>query len=530
MIDATMMNFPLTTQMILRRGARLFADSVVSTFNGNRLKPMRFADVADRAAQLASALRGLGLAHGERVATLCWNSHAHLEAYLAVPAAGYALHTLNLRLFPDQIGWIARHADDRVIIVDSDLVPLLAQFAGMLPALRHIIVTDGDGSDAFIDMDVTVHTLGNLLGAHPPMTDWPDLDEQSAAAICYTSGTTGDPKGVVYSHRSIFLHSIASLGSDAFGVCNADRVLMMPPMFHGRFLQADPVARMIAKTRPTLTITVPTILTDLLQQHAREPMDLSSFRAIIAGGSAVSQHLIERVRAAWGVDVVQGWGMTETSPMCVLSHPPRGTDPGDGASWRAKSGRPVAGIEVRIVDDKGDPVAEDGAEIGRLQVRGPWVTDRYHAVALTSTGEVWFDTGDVGSVDLLGYVRITDRTKDLIKSGGEWISSVELENAIAALPGVAEAAVVAIPDPRWEERPLAIVAWAGAGMPDYSVFRATLLKCMPKFMVPDYWALLSELPKTSVGKIDKKRLRERVAAGDMDIVHESAFAAVGMLT
>lgn len=550
MIDATMMDFPLTTQMILRRGARGFAESRVSTFDGHRLRPMSFGDIADRAARLASALRGLGLADGDRVATLCWNNHAHLEAYLAVPAAGFVLHTLNLRLFPDQIGWIARHADDRVIIVDSDLVPLLTQFAGTLKGVRHVIVTDGDGGGTFADTGVTVHSLAQLLAANPPMTDWPELDEKSAAALCYTSGTTGEPKGVVYSHRSIFLHSLASLGKDAFGVCNEDRVLMMPPMFHAnawglpyscwlagadmimpsRFLQADPLAAMIAETRPTLTMTVPTILNDLLQLHAREPMDLSSFRAIVAGGSAVSQHLIERVKAAWGIDVVQGWGMTETSPMCVLSHPPRGTASADEAGWRAKSGRPVAGIEVRIVDDAGNPVAEDGVQVGRLQVRGPWVTAGYHEVTQTTTDDGWFDTGDVGNIDALGYVQLTDRTKDLIKSGGEWISSVELESAIAALPGIAEAAVVAIPDPRWEERPLAIVAWTGEDMPDYAVFRATLLKHMPKFMVPDYWALLSCLPKTSVGKIDKKRLRERVAAGDMVIVHESAFAAAGKLT
>ena len=484
------------------------------------------------------------MAPGERVATLCWNSHSHLEVYLAVPAAGFVLHTLNLRLHPDQIGWIARHADDRVIIVDSDLCPLLAKFAGELPGLRHVIVTDGDGGGALSGFSFAVHAMGDLLAAHLPLEDLPNLDEHAAAAICYTSGTTGDPKGVVYSHRSIFLHSLASLASDAFGVRNADRVLMMPPMFHanawglpyscwfagadmimpGRFLQPDPVAAMIAEARPTLTMTVPTILNDLLQRHSSAPMDLSSFRAIVAGGSAVSKHLIERVRAAWGVDVVQGWGMTETSPMCVLSHPPRGSADAEAAGWRAKSGRPTAGIEVRIVDDQGDPVAEDGAAIGRLQVRGPWVAAGYHKSPCAMTSDGWFDTGDVGSICRSGYVQITDRTKDLIKSGGEWISSAALENEIAALPGVAEAAVVAVPDDRWEERPLAIIAWSGDDKPDFAALRMVLRRRMAKFMVPDYWTLVPELPKTSVGKIDKKRLRERVAAGDMDIIHEPSFA------
>lgn len=545
MIDATMMDFPLTTQMIFRRGARLFAGSTVSTFDGEQLQAMTFVDVAERAGRLANALNKLGIAHGERVGTLCWNSHAHLEAYLAVPAAGLVLHTLNLRLYPEQIGWIANHADDRVIIVDRSLVDLLAAFAGDLPGLRHVIVTDGDGGGAFAGFDVTCHALDELLADAEPMTDWPELDERSAAAMCYTSGTTGNPKGVTYSHRSIFLHSLASMGSDAFGICNADRVLMMPPMFHAsawglpyscwfagadmimpsRFLQPDPIAEMIAQARPTQTMTVPTILNDLLTRHSREPIDLSSFRTIISGGSAVSRHLIERVRDVWGIDVLQGWGMTETSPMCVLSSPPRGTALEDEAGWRAKSGRSVAGMEVRIVDEGGAPVAEDGMAIGQLQVRGPWVTAGYHGMPRAVTADGWFETGDVGSIDPLGYVQITDRIKDLIKSGGEWISSVDLENEIAALPGVAEVAVVAVPDPRWEERPLAIVAWDYAGNPDFAMLRAMLRGRMAKFMVPEYWSILPALPKTSVGKIDKKRLREQVAAGHIAIVHEPMFAA-----
>jgi fatty-acyl-CoA synthase len=545
MIDSTMMDFPLTTQMILRRGARLFADSNVSTFDGEGLRTRTFADVANRSARLASALRKLGIAPGDRIGTLCWNSHAHLEAYLAVPAAGFVLHTLNLRLHPDQIGWIANHAADRAILVDSDLVELLASFAGDLPGLRHVIVTDGDGGGAFAGLNVASHSLDGLLEAADPMVDWPDLDERSAAAMCYTSGTTGDPKGVTYSHRSIFLHSLASMGRDAFGICNADRVLMLPPMFHAnawglpysgwfagadmvmpsRFLQPAPIAEMIALARPTLTMTVPTILNDLLARNTKAPMDLSSFRAIIAGGSAVSRHLIEQVREVWGVQLLQGWGMTETSPMCVLSHPPRGSTSDNDANWRAKSGRPVAGMEVRIVGADGTPLSEDGATTGQLQVRGPWVTAGYHGMQCTTTPDGWFDTGDVGTIDPLGYVQVTDRNKDLIKSGGEWISSVSLENEISTLPGVVEVAVVAVSDPRWEERPLAIVGWSGANAPDFAAFRGELRGRMAKFMVPDYWAVLPTLPKTTVGKIDKKHLREQVAAGHIEIVYEPAFPA-----
>jgi fatty-acyl-CoA synthase len=547
MTASTMMDFPLTTQMILRRGERLFAQSVVETFDGEALHTLAFAQVANRAARLATALVKLGIAPGERVGTLCWNSHAHLEAYLAIPAAGRVVHTLNPRLFPEQIAWIANHADDRAIMVDSALVELLASFADRLGGVKHVIVTDGDGDcDGLLDgTGFAVHALSNLVGDAAPMTDWPALDEQTAAAMCYTSGTTGNPKGVAYSHRSIFLHSLASMGRDSFGVCNADRVLMLPPMFHanawglpyscwfagadmimpGRFLQPEAIAQMAGLAKPTLTMTVPTILNDLLRRHASEPMDLSSFRQIIAGGSAVSQHLIEQVKVAWGVDLVQGWGMTETSPMCVLSHPPRGTPAHEEPHWRAMSGRPVAGMEVRIVDDAGSAVAENGEAVGQLQVRGPWVTAGYHGDGPRTTRDGWFDTGDVGTIDPLGYVRITDRTKDLIKSGGEWISSVELEGELSALPGIAEAAVIAVPDPRWEERPLAILSWSGASEPDFRSLRSALRERIARFMVPEYWAVLESLPKTSVGKIDKKQLRDYAAKGQIDIVQEHAFAA-----
>ncbi len=546
MIDATMMDFPLTTQMILRRGEHLFGESSVQTFDGAKLHRRSFAEIAARAACLATALGRLGIQRGERVGTLCWNSHAHLEAYLAVPASGRVLHTLNLRLFPDQIAWIANHADDRAIIVDSDLLGLLASFAGQVRGLKHVIVTDGDGGDALAGLPFAVHSLSDLLADAPPMEDWPELEERAAAAMCYTSGTTGNPKGVTYSHRSVFLHSLGSMGHDAFGIRNADRVLMMPSMFHAnawglpyscwfagadmvmpsRFLQPDAMVAMIGQTRPTLTMTVPTILNDLLRRHASAPLDLSSFRCIVVGGSAVSRHLIDEAKVQWGVDIVQGWGMTETSPMAVLSQPPRGTTPADEAMWRAKSGRPVAGVEVRIVDDAGAVVAQDGESVGRLQVRGPWVAAGYHRMEGQTTPDGWFDTGDVGVIDPLGYVRITDRVKDLIKSGGEWISSVDLENALAALPGIAEAAVVAVPDPRWEERPLAIISWKGEGAPDFAAMRQTLLGQMAKFMVPENWAVIGALPKTSVGKIDKRALRDQVEAKLIDIVQERGFAAV----
>ncbi|MFN3552983.1 MAG: AMP-binding protein, partial [Novosphingobium meiothermophilum] len=341
---------------------------------------------------------------------------------------------------------------------------------------------------------------------------------------------------------------LASMAADAFAISNADRILMVPPMFHanawgmpfsgwlagsdmimpGPHLQPDHLARLIASERPTLMAAVPTILNDLLQLHAREPLDLGCFRTIVSGGSAVSETLIRKVRDAWGVDLVQGWGMTETSPMCVLSFPPRGASESDAIAWRAKSGRPVPGMSVRIVDDAGNRLPEDGVTVGNLQLRGPWVAQGYHRQTpeespLTPDG--WLRTGDVGRIDRLGYVQITDRAKDLIKSGGEWISSVDLENGLTALPGVIEAAVVAVPDPRWEERPLAVVVLEKDRAPDPAALRQALLSRFARFMIPEYWAFVDAIPKTSVGKYDKLAIRRKVDGEELSVLAEMRFGS-----
>jgi fatty-acyl-CoA synthase len=544
-MDATMMQYPLTTQMIVERGEHLFPESRVLTFDGNDYAAATYADIAVRARSFASALAGIGLEQGDRIGTFAWNNATHLEAYLGAPAAGYVLHTLNVRLFADQLIYIVEHAADRAILVEASLLPLLEPVLAGQSGVEHLIVFNGT-VDAVPGFRGAIHSYDDLVASHTPVEQWPELAENSAAVICYTSGTTGNPKGVVYSHRSILLHSLGSLGVDAFAISNRDNILMMPPMFHanawglpfsgwfagsdmvmpGPNLQPDKIAKMAAATSPTLTATVPTILNDLLQLHARSPIEMRSFRTIIGGGSAISPVLIERVKEAWGVDVVQGWGMTETSPMCVVSFPPRDATGEAAVAWRARSGRPVAGMQVRAVDDQNRPVAEDGKAVGNLQLRGPWVAAGYYRqpsseAPLTEDG--WFETGDVGTIDERGYVLLTDRTKDLIKSGGEWISSVDLENRIARFPGVVEVAVIAVPDSRWEERPLAILVVEENKFPDFAEIRQYLAGQIAKFMIPEYWAGVPSLPKTSVGKIDKKLLRGEVQNGNLPYQTETGF-------
>jgi fatty-acyl-CoA synthase len=548
-MDAGMMDHPLSTQMIFERGEQLFAQSSIVSFDGTQLVRTSYAATAVRARRLAAALFGLGLGPGERVGTYCWNTPHHLEAYLAVPAMGAVLHTLNVRLPEEQLEYVINHADDRVLLVDSALMPTLLPILPRLGGVRHLVI-HGEWAGGVGGFAGEIHDHDRLIAGFEPVSEWPRIVETDAAAMCYTSGTTGMPKGVVYSHRSIFLHSLASMAADAFAIANRDTILMVPPMFHAnawgmpfsgwlagsdmvlpaQHVQPDRLARAIELARPTLMAAVPTILNDLLQAHARSPIDLGCFRAIVSGGSAVSPALIERVKAAWGVDVIQGWGMTETSPMCVLSSPPRDADAETALRYRAKSGRPVAGMEVRIVDEQGARLPHDGVAIGHLELRGPWVAARYHLQQPEDsplTGDGWLRTGDVGTIDGLGYVQVTDRIKDLIKSGGEWISSVDLENEIIRIPDVVEVAVVAVPDARWEERPLAVIVMATGQQPDYRAMRRLLADKFAKFMIPENWASVQVIPKTSVGKIDKKLLREQVDSGALTITVETEFAAGG---
>lgn len=532
-MDATMMHEPLGTASLVAHGERIHATSRIGLFDGERVRWRSFAETATRARRLAAALQSAGIGPNARVATLCWNDFPHFEAYLAVPAMGAVLHTLNLRLHPEQLGYIMADAGDAVLIADGPLLVGLVAQVNALAGLDHIVVI-GE-TDGLTGLKKPWTPYEAFIGDHVPLADFPIPEETAAAAVCYTSGTTGNPKGVVYSHRTIFLHSLASMAANAFALGDADTILLLPPMFHanawglpysgwlagadfvlpGPHLQPEAIRRMIRATSPTFTATVPTILNDLLRADAADPVDMSAFRVIVAGGSAVSEGLIAEVERRWNVPLVQGWGMTETSPLCVLSHPAAGTSGDEARQLRSKSGRPVAGVSVRLVDDEGRPVAEDGTSVGRLQLRGAWIARGYHggAGAGVLTEDGWLDTGDAGTIDARGYVQVTDRLKDLIKSGGEWISSSELENHITGLSGVHLAAVIGIPDPRWEERPLAIVTTSTGARPDFACLRAALRGRVARFWVPEYWSHADSLPLTSVGKIDKRALREAVAMG-----------------
>ncbi len=536
MLLSTMQDHPLTITDVFRHGQAIHAASEVATAEGDRVRRARFAEVADRATRLAAALHRLGIRVGDRVATFGWNTQEHFEAYFAVPSMGAVLHTLNIRLFPEQLAYVANHAEDRVVLVDDSCVSLLAGVRDQLRTIEHVIVIGSGDASA---LGTRVLRYDDLLAAERPEYDWPRLDERAAAAMCYTSGTTGNPKGVVYSHRSTYLHSLAICSGAAYALRDTDRILPIVPMFHanawglpyagwmvgadfilpGRHLQAAALARLISEEHPTVSGAVPTIWSDLLRYAETNPVDFSSLRLVACGGSAVPRTLMERFAERHGVRIVQAWGMTETSPFASIAFPPKDTPPADQMAWRAKQGRAIAGVELRIVDADGAPIPWDGVTSGEIEVRGPWVTGAYYRdPAPEKFHDGWLRSGDVGTVDEHGFVQITDRAKDVIKSGGEWISSVELENEIMAHPEVVEAAVVGVPDERWQERPLAcVVVKAGCDVTCESL-RAFLADRVARWWLPERWCFISEVPKTSVGKFDKKVLRARYADGALDVV------------
>ncbi len=542
---STMMDVPLTVTAIMRHGTTAYASAEVVTLTTSSIRRQTYGTTGARAAKLANALRSLGVDGDQRVATLMWNNAEHLEAYLAIPSMGAVLHTLNLRLDPQVIGYIADHAGDDVVIVDATLVPLLARVLPHAPGIRHVIVTAAEGETEFVPpaelaaLGRPVHSYEALLADQPDTFDWPTVDERSAAAMCYTSGTTGQPKGVVYSHRSMHLHSMAVCMNTVFGLSDVDRVLPVVPMFHAnawglpyaallagaslimpdRFLQPEPLVRLIEAERPTLAGAVPTIWNGLLQHVRANGGDLSSLRLVPCGGSAVPHSLMEAYEKELGVTILQAWGMTETSPLGSVAHPPAGLPEEEAWQYRNTAGRLLCEVEHRLVGEGGVELPCDGEAVGEIEVRGPWVTGSYYKdddPAKFHDG--WLRTGDVGKIDPLGYVTLTDRAKDVIKSGGEWISSMELENALMAHPAVAEAAVIGITDEKWGERPLAAVVLAEGASVSAEELRSFLAERVPRWQLPERWSFIAEVPKTSVGKFAKTRMRDAYANGDYKVI------------
>jgi fatty-acyl-CoA synthase len=545
-VKSTMQDVPLTIGSLMRHGTMVHGDAEVVTATVDGTRSRSYAELGRRAAQLAHGLRSLGVTGDQRVATFQWNNVEHLEAYLAVPSMGAVLHTLNIRLFPEQLVYIANHAEDQVVIVDDSLVPLLAKQLPQLTTVTHVVVAGPEAASADLEAlrssGKEVLLYEDLLAGQPEEFEWPDVDERSAAAMCYTSGTTGNPKGVVYSHRSAWLHSMAVSTGNVSGVDCHDRILPIVPMFHAnawglayaalmtgaslcmpdRWLQAEPMVRFIQASRPTISGAVPTVWNDVLQYlDAHEDVKLDSLRFILCGGSAVPVALQKALQERHGIYVRQAWGMTETSPVASAGTVPVGVTGDDEWKYRGSQGRLLCGVEGRIVADDGQELPRDGESVGELEVRGPWVTGSYYNPDETDAEQKfhdgWLRTGDVGMLDELGYITLTDRAKDVIKSGGEWISSVDLENALMSHPDVLEAAVVGIPDEKWQERPLATVVLREGATATADQLRDHLAESFARWQLPDAWAFIDHVPRTSVGKFDKKVLRQDFADGALDV-------------
>jgi fatty-acyl-CoA synthase len=532
-----MQDVPLTITYIFERAEQYFGHKGIVTATPAGREWRTYAEWAERSRRLGGVLDTLGIAADGRVGTFAWNTARHLELYFAAPCTGRVLHTLNIRLFPEQLTYIVNHADDEVIFVDRSLLALLAPLLPTFERLRHLVLMD-DGKGE-VPTDLAGHELldyEELLGAAAPVEFRVD-DENQAASMCYTSGTTGNPKGVVYSHRSTYLHTMGALTADSLGARESDRILPVVPMFHanawglahagvaagadlvmpGPDLSGKALADLIVNERVTVAAGVPTIWMQVLPEL--KGRDTSSLRAIPCGGSAVPRSLSEGYREQVGLPILHAWGMTETSPVASVCRldADEATLPDDvQADLRTTVGRILFGVECRIVEPGSTvPVPRDATSSGELQCRGPWIAASYYndpKGAESFTDDGWLRTGDVATWDERGRIKLVDRTKDLIKSGGEWISSVELENELMAHPLIREAAVIGIPDPKWSERPLAcVVLEDGAQLSKQDVLDFLAPK-VAKWQLPDDVVFIDEVPKTSVGKFSKKTLRERFAA------------------
>jgi fatty-acyl-CoA synthase len=536
-----MQDRPLLISSLVEHAATFHPDTeIVSRLPEGTVHRTNWRDMCLLSRQVAQAMQVLGVQAGDRVGTLAWNSYRHLSLYYGVSGSGAVLHTVNPRLFPEQIDYIINHAEDQVLFFDVGFAPLVAQLAPSLKTVKHYVVMTDRAHMPDVNLP-NLHCFDELMAAQSSPYVWPAFDERSASSLCYTSGTTGNPKGVLYSHRSTMLHTLMELAPDTFGISSAETLLLIVPMFHanawgapyaaamvgaklvlpGPHLDGESIFNLMQQERVTFSQGVPTVwlmLFQYLDAHPELDPKTLGVKRVGIGGAAVARSMLERFEQQFGAEVVQGWGMTETSPVCAIGHPPKEMGDLSETDWRVKTGRVIPGVELRITDDSGAVVPWDGESLGEIEVRGSWITGSYYNVDDPEKfHDGWLRTGDVASVQPNGYVMISDRAKDVIKSGGEWVSSVDLENTIMGHPAVLEAAVIGVPDPRWDERPMACVVLKPGAEATAVELRDWLSERTAKFWLPERWSFITEVPKTSVGKFDKKVLRARHAAGDLDV-------------
>ena len=528
-----MMDTQLILTGFLKRAERYFPNKqIISRTSPTKTHRIPFKEYVKRTHRLADALTKLGMTRGTKVGTFGWNHHRHLEAYFAIPCSGAILHTINIRLAPEHIIFIINHAEDEILLIDGDLFPLIEPALGYLKTVKHIIVMSDDETVPASSFP-NVHSYEQLLQGAAENFEFPtDLDENMQAGMCYTSATTGMPKGVIYTHRSIVLHSLALGLAESFGLKESDIAMPIVPMFHvnawgfpfaalnfganivlpGPMMTPSLILDFIEQEKITITAGVPTIWLGVLAEQEKQPRDLSSIRLIISGGSASPKGLIQAYIEKLGIPYVNAYGMTETSPLVSMSHPTTemSTYSDDELlDLRVTQGLTVSLIDTEVVNENG-PVPWDGETMGELRIRGPWIASEYYKDERTNEAfrDGWLYTGDIAVLTKEGYIKITDRTKDLIKSGGEWISSVDLENALMSHPSIFEAAVIAVPHPKWQERPLACVVLKEGVTASKEELIASLENDFAKWWLPDDVVFLNEIPKTSVGKFLKAKLRE----------------------
>jgi len=528
---------PLTTRHLAERMELHGGSRVIDVTPDGGRRTATYREVTAQARRLAAGLERLGVQAGDRVGTFAWNSREHLELYLAVPTMGAVLHTVNIRLHEDQTAWIINHAGDSVLFVDDVLVDRIAAIVDELPGVRHFVLIGGGDTSRL----PRCHAYEDLTAGQEDPGPWPEVDDRSAAALCYTSGTTGDPRGVLYSHRSTLLHALCACATDTMAIGRSDRILLVVPMFHanawglpfaamltgadlimpGEHLQPGALVEFIGRERATVAGAVVTLWTGMLRYADEQGTDLSSLRLALLGGGAAPESLVRAFRDRHGVRLTQAWGMTETSPIGAFCHPPQeALDTDEELVWRQKAGRVAPLIEARLIGDEGERVPHDGTSDGELEVRGPWIASGYYEDPDATPHKFrdgWLRTGDVATIDPDGFIAITDRSKDVIKSGGEWISSVQLEGHLAGHPDVLEAAVIARPDERWDERPVACVALVDGAERDPDALIDHLAPLVARWWLPDEVIFVDEVPKTSTGKFDKKTIRAQLADGTITL-------------